>query len=96
MSNEQTKQTRPLREAISEVKRELQVRERCYKRWVEDGRLSDVDATDRFDRMSAALQYLENVDQLPELDREQVITAHTKDPMEERAVTAADLPPAKK
>ena len=50
---------RPLVESISEVKRELQVRLRCYDRWVEDGKLTDVDATDRYCRMHSALKYLE-------------------------------------
>lgn len=61
-NNEQPhKQIRSLPEAISEVKRELQVRERCYPRWVEDGRLTDIDASDRFDRMEAALRYLQEI-----------------------------------
>jgi len=52
---------RPLVESISEVKRELQVRLRCYDRWVEDGKLTDVDATDRYCRLHSALTYLEAV-----------------------------------
>jgi hypothetical protein len=52
---------RPLVESISEVKRELQVRLRCYDRWVEDGKLTDVDATDRYCRLQSALTYLEAV-----------------------------------
>jgi len=52
---------RPLVESISEVKRELQVRLRCYDRWVEDGKLTDVDATDRYCRLQSALSYLEAV-----------------------------------
>jgi hypothetical protein len=52
---------RNLVEAISEVKRELQVRLRCYDRWVEDGKLTDVDATDRYCRLQSALTYLEAV-----------------------------------
>lgn len=46
-------------EAISECERELQVRERCYDRWVEEKRLSNVDARDRLERLRAAVHYLQ-------------------------------------
>lgn len=49
---------RPLDEAISELERELLVRERCYGRWVEDGKMSRVDAVDRFLRLKSAVVYL--------------------------------------
>ena len=49
---------RSIEEAISEAERELQVRERCYARWITDGKLSKVDARDRTDRLQAAVQYL--------------------------------------
>lgn len=49
---------RTLEEAISEVDRELQVRKRCYDRWITDGRLSTVEARDRLERLQAALHYL--------------------------------------
>lgn len=48
-------------EAISELKREIAVRERCFDKWVADGRLTDVDAQDRFDRMASALMHLCNM-----------------------------------
>jgi len=50
---------RPVIEALSEVSRELGVRMRCYDRWVDDGKLSSVDATDRYCRLEAAKKYLQ-------------------------------------
>lgn len=49
---------RPLQEAVDEVKRELQVRERCFRRWIGDGRVSATDAQDRYDRLASALEVL--------------------------------------
>ena len=49
---------RSVEEAISEVSRELQVRRRCYARWVLDGKLSNIDARDRLERLEAAETYL--------------------------------------
>ncbi len=49
---------RSLEEAVSEVKRELGVRARCYSRWVDEGKLTSIDATDRYERMSAAHEFL--------------------------------------
>ncbi len=46
-------------EARSEVERELNVRKRCYDRWVTEGKLSAIEARDRMDRMAAALHYLD-------------------------------------
>ena len=54
------KKERSIREAMSEVHRELCVRERCFDRWVTDGKMTDVDAQDRFDRMASAKHYLES------------------------------------
>jgi len=54
------KKERSIREAVSEVHRELCVRERCFDRWVADGKMTDVDAQDRFDRMASAKHYLES------------------------------------
>jgi|SRR6267378_7597646 len=48
------KTRRSLEAASSELERELQVRERCYKGWVADGKLSRIDATDRFNRLTVA------------------------------------------
>jgi hypothetical protein len=68
MSNEQTNYVskgslRSLDEAISEVERELQVRRRCYDRWIGDGKMSRIDAQDRFSRLAAAFKYLALVPQ---------------------------------
>lgn len=49
---------RSLEEAASEVDREIKVRQRCYDRWVKEGKLSLVDARDRLERMQSALAYL--------------------------------------
>jgi predicted site-specific integrase-resolvase len=49
---------RQIDEALSEVSRELQVRRRCYHRWIQDGKLSTVDARDRIERLEAAEHYL--------------------------------------
>jgi hypothetical protein len=49
---------RSVKEAYSEVSRELQVRERCFDDWVSKGKMTDIDAQDRFDRMASALHYL--------------------------------------
>lgn len=49
---------RNIAEAISEVERELLVRKRCYGRWVDDGKMSRIDAVDRYARLQSALAYL--------------------------------------
>ena len=49
---------RSLEEALSEVQREVQVRERCYPRWVKEGKLTRIDAADRLERLRAACEYL--------------------------------------
>jgi len=45
-------------EALSELEREKNVRMRCYERWVQEGRLTAVDARDRLDRIIAAIHFL--------------------------------------
>lgn len=52
---------RSLEEAISEVDRELKVRNRCYAMWIADGKLSKVDANDRLSRLQSALYWLGTV-----------------------------------
>lgn len=49
-------------EAVSELQREMQVRQRCYDRWVQDGKLTSVDAVDRLDRLQTAIHLLEVVE----------------------------------
>lgn len=41
--------------AVTELERELQVRDRCYARWVSEGRLAKQDAADRYNRLQWAL-----------------------------------------
>ena len=53
--------SRSLTEAIDEVFRELQVRKRCFPRWVDDGKISRTDAQDRIARQESALAYLESL-----------------------------------
>jgi hypothetical protein len=45
-------------EALSEIEREVAVRQRCFDRWVADGKLSYVDASDRLRRLIAAWHYV--------------------------------------
>ena len=49
---------RPLQEALDEVERELNVRRRCFPRWVAEGRVSRTDAQDRVDRLALAMEAL--------------------------------------
>ena len=57
---------RSLEEAISEVLREIQIRQRCYPRWVNEGKLTRIDAADRLERLAAAADYLERSQALAE------------------------------
>lgn len=50
--------SRSLQESVDEVERELNVRRKCFDRWVGDGRLAQTDALDRFQRMCSAWHYL--------------------------------------
>lgn len=49
-----------MREALdaagSELDREMGVRERCFKNWIEQGKISRIDAKDRWERMLIAQQ----------------------------------------
>lgn len=53
-------------EALSELLRERQVRERCYDRWVERGQLTMVDARDRMERLCHAITILERLQGIEE------------------------------
>lgn len=44
--------------AYDECKRELQVRERCYSKWVREGKISHTDATQRYQALSDAVAML--------------------------------------
>lgn len=48
----------PLPEAIHECERELAVRQRCYPRWVREGKLTDFEANERGGRLAAAVAWL--------------------------------------
>lgn len=48
-------------EAQAEVERELQVRERCFGKWIDDGKLSAFDANERYARLHAAAEYLDRL-----------------------------------
>ena len=45
-------------EALDELERELNVRSRCFHRWIREGRVSKTDARDRLDRMASAHKML--------------------------------------
>jgi hypothetical protein len=49
---------RSIEEALSEIEREAQVRKVCYDRWVGEGKLSYVEATDRMERVLSAIKLL--------------------------------------
>jgi len=51
-------------ECRDELDRELQVRKRCYDRWVGEGKLSGTEARDRIDRLSGAIDYLSQAEEL--------------------------------
>jgi len=53
-------------EALSELQREANVRKRCYDRWVQEGRLTAVDARDRLDRILAAIHFLQPAEAVKE------------------------------
>lgn len=48
-----------LEHAASEVDRELQVRARLYDRWIAEGKISYIDAKDRFLRLMWAAEFLQ-------------------------------------
>lgn len=47
-----------LDQAGSELDREMGVRERCFPNWIEQGKISRIDAKDRFQRMEKAQQMI--------------------------------------
>ncbi len=59
---------RSVAEALSEVRREIRVREACYDRWVRDGKIDEIDARDRMARMKAAEVYLAEKAELATVD----------------------------
>lgn len=55
------KPSRGLEEAMSEIERELRVRERCFGRWVQDGKITRIDAVDRIERLTSAWLHLDKM-----------------------------------
>jgi len=50
-----------LEAALGECQREAQVRERCYPKWVAEGRVSKIDARDRELRIKNAVQIIDSL-----------------------------------
>ena len=48
-------------EALDEAERELNVRARCFPRWVTEGKMSRTDARDRLDRLASVFKLLEKL-----------------------------------
>lgn len=57
-SSEKAPNGRSLREAYDELEREFNVRSRCFPKWIQEGRISRSDATDRLERHAAAMFFL--------------------------------------
>lgn len=55
---------RSIDEAMAEIEREVRVRERCYDRWIQEGRVSRVDAHDRQERMISAIRLLRSLQEI--------------------------------
>lgn len=53
--------TRSAREALDELLREMNMRSRCFPRWITEQRVSRTDAQDRLDRMASAVDIVESV-----------------------------------
>lgn len=47
-----------IEQALQELSRELQLRERCFPRWVAEGRISKLDAKERLHRQHLAVDIL--------------------------------------
>lgn len=62
-------------EACAEVERELQVRNRIYDNWVRDGKLSYIDARDRYGRMQQAFILLKRTVELQSAPTEEFTPA---------------------
>ena len=52
--------TRPrsLQECAAELTREINIRKRCYDRWVRDGKLDEITAAERFERLLGVMHFL--------------------------------------
>lgn len=54
----QVQRERSFEEALDELQREFNVRQRCFPRWITEGRVSRTDAQDRLDRLATAIEEL--------------------------------------
>lgn len=45
-------------ECVAELEREIQVRKRCFERWIAEGKIDRCTATDRFERLKGVLQFM--------------------------------------
>jgi len=54
------KNLRDLDEAMSELERELNIRMKCFDRWIAEGKLGWIDARDRVERLLSARLYLQD------------------------------------
>ena len=61
---------RCLEEAVDEVLREIDVRQRIYDNWVKDCKISRTDAHDRLERMMSALKWLHGIPSMPNSNAE--------------------------
>lgn len=48
-------------EALDELERELNIRARCFPRWISEGKVSRTDAQDRLDRLATAHCFIESL-----------------------------------
>jgi hypothetical protein len=70
---------RDIHQAIAEVERECNVRFKCFDRWVADGRLSEVDARDRLERLISAWHYLNNTEESRQFSLKEATEPHKID-----------------
>lgn len=81
---------RSIDEAISECEREAHVRLRCFDRWIQEGKVSRVDAWDRLERLLSAIKHLrEYQTRLQQMTSEDTATAPVES--EDDRVTRADF-----
>jgi hypothetical protein len=50
-----------LEEALHETRREMGVRTRCYPNWIQVGKLSSFEASERYNRIKWAAEYLDRL-----------------------------------
>lgn len=52
---------RDINQAHAEATRELTMRAKCFPRWVQEGRMLEMDAHDRLERLTAAVWFLDQL-----------------------------------